>query len=415
MLSTISGGCQNRANGNQSSVAGGRGNMASGDSSTVAGGLQNNAAGSYSFAAGRQAKANHSGAFVWADGTGSDLASTAPNQFLIRAAGGVSLTGGTVDIGSAAVIRGGQLVMQGASDHYFAWFRPGEYDFRMISEGTFPNRSLTIGDFTTGTRQDRLSITSAGNVGIGTGSPTTALGVNGGITANYLVCPSVDITGNAGPLFGGDGKILNVYNTNNVSTIDHYAMTAKGSTAIKATSISGNIARLGTPSYAGDFTGSLRVSGTVTANGVLLTSDRNAKMDFAPIDAKEMLRRTVALPLERWSYTNAPAVPHIGPMAQDFYAAFNLGEDDKHIFTVDADGVAFACIQALHGLLGEKEAEISELKKQVAALAERTLAQEKSSPDWQDRFSKLELAVARIVASGTGHNETSSSKAKEGQ
>jgi len=35
-------------------------------------------------------------------------------------------------------------------------------------------------------------------------------------------------------------------------------------------------------------------------------------------------------------------VPHMDPMAQDFYAAFTLGADDKHINTIDLDGVALA-------------------------------------------------------------------------
>jgi len=44
-------------------------------------------------------------------------------------------------------------------------------------------------------------------------------------------------------------------------------------------------------------------------------------------------------------------------MAQDFYAAFGLGIDDKHIVTVDADGVAFAAIQGLYELIEELQVE----------------------------------------------------------
>ncbi len=47
----------------------------------------------------------------------------------------------------------------------------------------------------------------------------------------------------------------------------------------------------------------------------------------------------------------------MGPMAQDFYAAFGLGIDDKHIVTVDADGVAFAAIQGLYELIEELQVE----------------------------------------------------------
>lgn len=42
------------------------------------------------------------------------------------------------------------------------------------------------------------------------------------------------------------------------------------------------------------------------------------------------------------------ATPHLGPMAQDFHAAFNVGMDDKHMATVDEEGVALAAIQGLN-------------------------------------------------------------------
>ena len=57
-------------------------------------------------------------------------------------------------------------------------------------------------------------------------------------------------------------------------------------------------------------------------------------------------------------------------MAQDFHAAFGLGTDDKHIATVDADGVALAAIQGLNQKLNEKDAEIQALKQSVAELKE---------------------------------------------
>ena len=55
----------------------------------------------------------------------------------------------------------------------------------------------------------------------------------------------------------------------------------------------------------------------------------------------------------------------MGPMAQDFQAAFALGSDDKHISTVDEGGVALAAIQALNQKLEQKETEISKLKQRL--------------------------------------------------
>jgi hypothetical protein len=77
-------------------------------------------------------------------------------------------------------------------------------------------------------------------------------------------------------------------------------------------------------------------------------SDRNLKTDVARIDDAAMLEKVAALPVSRWSYKSERGVRHVGPMAQDFYAAFGVGEDDKHITSIDEDGVALAAIKALH-------------------------------------------------------------------
>jgi hypothetical protein len=52
-------------------------------------------------------------------------------------------------------------------------------------------------------------------------------------------------------------------------------------------------------------------------------------------------------------------------MAQDFFAAFKVGESDKTITTVDPDGVAFAAIQGLHEELKDRDAKIDGLQQQV--------------------------------------------------
>ncbi len=77
-------------------------------------------------------------------------------------------------------------------------------------------------------------------------------------------------------------------------------------------------------------------------------SDRNVKTNIAPLDDAAVLDKVAALPISRWSYKTEHGVRHVGPMAQDFYAAFKVGEDDKHITSIDEDGVALAAIKALH-------------------------------------------------------------------
>jgi hypothetical protein len=89
--STVGGGQGNTASGYDSSVSGGSNNVASGWQSTVPGGRENEAEGDYSFAAGRRALALQDGTFVWADSDSEYFGSTAANQFLIRASGGVGI------------------------------------------------------------------------------------------------------------------------------------------------------------------------------------------------------------------------------------------------------------------------------------------------------------------------------------
>jgi hypothetical protein len=102
LWSTVGGGDQNRASGQHSTVGGGYLNLA-GPTATVPGGTRNEAAGANSFAAGTGAKANHLGSFVWADFAVTDFASTADNQFLLRATGGVGI--GTASPGAALEVR----------------------------------------------------------------------------------------------------------------------------------------------------------------------------------------------------------------------------------------------------------------------------------------------------------------------
>ena len=61
----------------------------------------------------------------------------------------------------------------------------------------------------------------------------------------------------------------------------------------------------------------------------------------------------------------------MGPMAQDFRAAFGLGEDDKHIATVDADGVALAGVQALYRMVQERDERIASQEQRLEEQAAR--------------------------------------------
>jgi hypothetical protein len=113
-------------------------------------------------------------------------------------------------------------------------------------------------------------------------------------------------------------------------------------------------------------------------------SDRNAKTQFAPVNPRELLYRLAQLPIQTWNYKSQnDSVRHIGPTAQDFHAAFPIGEDDRHIATVDADGVALAAIQGLNQkleeALKEKEIELETLKQRLAAIEKMLLSRTSES------------------------------------
>ena len=250
---TVGGGAINDATGFASTVGGGYQNTASGDGAMVPGGKRCTASGFGSFAAGYHATALHDGAFVWADSVSVlEFASTAADQFLIRAAGGVG-----IGLNNPAS------------------------PLHVSSAGSNPQLRLTQ---TTSGEYARLRM----NVNGWPGSPFWEMDASPGAT------PS-----------------LSWWNVSQRMVLD--------------------------------YSGNLTTSGTV--NG---TSDRNAKEKFTTISSRAVLEKVVALPISEWNFKNESAIRHIGPMAQDFYAAFNVGMDDKHIATVDEGGVALTAIQGLN-------------------------------------------------------------------
>ncbi len=84
------------------------------------------------------------------------------------------------------------------------------------------------------------------------------------------------------------------------------------------------------------------------------------------------MERLARLPITTWNYrTEAPSLRHIGPVAQDFAAAFALGADDKHIAALDANGVALAAIQGLNQKVQSDNAALRAENAQLKARLER--------------------------------------------
>lgn len=112
------------------------------------------------------------------------------------------------------------------------------------------------------------------------------------------------------------------------------------------------------------------VDGDLTTRGnVIELSSREFKDNFSAVDTRAVLDKLADLEIAEWTYKWNDVRRHIGPVAEDFHAAFGLnGNNDKHIALKDVGGVALAAIQGLNELISEKDARIDALEEQLAEL-----------------------------------------------
>jgi hypothetical protein len=305
-FTTIAGGFGNTASGSWSTVAGGNSNTASGSHSNIAGGFSNTASGDYSLAAGRRAKANHHGAFVWGDNTDADIASTGVNQFVVRSGGGAAIN-------------------------------------------ATPPANLTAPD----QNGDPGGTTYPDLIGLTVGPTTSAAGY----ASTYLRSN----TGGGILMIAGEGTSANSADAKLIFDAFHGYTSPFQQVRLMTLTTPGN------PS-------GYDVAGIARAQTFTSTSDRAAKTAFERLDTRAILERLVRMPVSRWAYKNEAerGVRHIGPVAQDFKQAFNVGYDDKSITSVDAAGVALAAIQGLNQKLvadaKAKDAKISAQDQKINKL-----------------------------------------------
>ena len=101
-------------------------------------------------------------------------------------------------------------------------------------------------------------------------------------------------------------------------------------------------------------------------------SDVNRKHRFLAVSGEDVLDRLRRLPISTWSYrVEDNRVRHLGPTAQDFYAAFGLGKDSVTIASIDGSGVALAAAQAIDRANQRQQAEIDALRSENADLRAR--------------------------------------------
>jgi hypothetical protein len=313
---TISGGYANAASTNSATVGGGFYNVASGFESTVGGGQANIASGSVSFVGG--------GVTNIASGFESAVVGGELND----ATGAVSFVGGGYfNAASAygAVVGGG------------------------YANGAVGTNSIVAGG-ESNLASNSVSTVSGGYFNGATGQGATVPGgwANLASGSNSFAAGFVANAGHSGAFVWSDSSSTTQFGS---TVANQFNVRAAGGVRIFLNSAG---------------TASATISSGSSAWNVV--SDRNAKKDFAPVDGREVLRKLDEVPVQSWRYKwdEAGSTPHLGPIAQEFKAAFYPGRDDKSISTLEFDGVELAAIQGLHALVKEKDVRITALEQRLA-------------------------------------------------
>ncbi|MDB6070183.1 MAG: hypothetical protein JWL81_1354 [Verrucomicrobiales bacterium] len=416
---TVGGGYFNTANNDSATVGGGYQNVSSGDSSTVSGGWLNKAVGGQSavgggynnviavtaersvIAGGSENEITEDDGAIGGgyDNTVSGDSGTVAGGWLNAATGVASAIGGgygNTAAGVDSMIPGG-----------FNCSATGSYSF---AAGTRA-KALHFGSWVWGDGQDvdfastgnnQFLIRASGNVGINKNNPASTLDVNGTLAAS-------------GTLSGGGTVIVDAANANTGNFNSGPGLRFGSGTSgeglfSKRTTGSNQFGLDFTTNFASRLSisngGTVSMTGTCIAQSFVPTSDRNAKENFASVDPLEVLEKVAALPITRWNFKTDTEVAHIGPMAQDFHAAFHVGPDDRHIATVDADGVALAAIQGLNrkveeGLKNagaEQNRDLADMEEKVAVLSKSNALLVGENTALKQRLERLENAVAALAA-----------------
>lgn len=385
----VAGGESNLASGSLAFVGGGYANLASATGAVVVGGSMNGAAGTNSFVGGGYgnlatntdatiAGGEYNGAYAVASSVGggygnlaSGYAATIPGGYGNSASASYSFIGGGLTNGASGV---GGVVAGGEAN--------GARGTMAFVGGGYANLASAIEAVVGGGAQNAASGTNS-FVGGGYGNLATnteATVAGGEYNGAYGITSSVGggygnlASGYAATIPGGYGNVASgsySFAAGAGASATHYGafVLADASSTSVFSSTSNNefaVRSAGGIRFFANSAATVGVRLATGGNAWSATSDRNLKENFRPVDGRAILAKVVATPVTEWNLISQdPAIRHIGPMAQDFKTAFGVGEDDRHISTTDADGVAFAAIQGLYQEVKERDARIAELEKRL--------------------------------------------------
>jgi len=347
----------NTVAGDFGTVSGGYNNTASALGATVGGGRNNTASAAPAFVGGGELN------------TASGLESVAVGGYQNTASGTYSMLGGGFNnsaSGFASTVAGGGANIA-ASDYCFA----AGAGAQALHFGSFVWKDDSAGTFAS-TTPNQFSVFAsgglrfAGDIDISGGAAYHHLQLSGGNALGYLY--------GSFPTFG-DGIHLGYNYYADASGVGHVSNIGGGTSRI-TTGYGEIILAVGGVNAAPLTTRLDATTAGVTVFGTFNNlSDRNAKQGFSSVSPMQILERVAQLPISEWSYKDDPNTRHLGPVAQDFYSALNIGTDEKHIAPIDEGGVALAAIQGLNlkvqaqqEQLRQRDSELRELKSRLTAL-----------------------------------------------
>lgn len=360
LFSWVGGGSMDSATGDYASVAGGTGNHADGDYSSIGGGAINRATGNRSTVSGGSTNtadgldATVGGGFL---NTASDQSGTVSGGRQNAAVSDyATVGGGLIDSarGFAATVAGGYRNLAGKE---YATVSGGssnraDSNYSTVAGGlnnTAIGYAATVGGGTFDTASGDWATVAGGRDNMASGDYSTAVGRASTAAGENSYAAGLQ----ARALHDGSFVWADMNATD-------YESTAANEFSVRA---SGGIR----------FHSNLSLTAGVTmspgASSWTVVSDRNLKENIREIDGKDILERIARLPISRWNYTaQDESIEHVGPMAQDFYGLFGLGEDDRHIDMLDPSGLALAAIKELYRQNQNLQTQNELLLQRLAAL-----------------------------------------------
>lgn len=129
------------------------------------------------------------------------------------------------------------------------------------------------------------------------------------------------------------------------------------------------------------------------------TSSRSTKENFLTVNGADVLSRLKGIEVSTWNYlSEGRSVRHMGPMAEDFFKAFQLGTGNTSIGVQDLTGVSLAAIKELSKQTDElqrKTAEVEQLRSQVDQLRQ-------ANSEMERRLASLEqLMMGQVQVTQT--------------